>query len=137
MPILILVVVVIVVGVVIALRSEPSTGQGSMAAQEQDVSSSARRGPTLGLWCLVSALVAAVGVTMVGQATFEWVPAFDPPGWLRVVTFWMIPVGEIAAAILGALSLKRNSGRTLGIVGLLVAVLSAVAFYAMVVSVDN
>ena len=134
--VLILVVVVIVAGVVIAVRSGTSTGQGSTAAQVQDASSSARRGLTLGLWCLACGLVAAVGVAMIGQATFEWVPAFDPPGWLRVMTFWMLPAGVVASAVLGALSLKRDSARTLGIAGLLLAVLSAVAFFAMVASVD-
>jgi Mn2+/Fe2+ NRAMP family transporter len=136
MLVLVLVVVVIVAGVVIAVRSGTSTGQGSTAAQVQDASSSARRGLTLGLWCLACGLIAAVGVAMIGQASFGWVPAFDPPGWLRVTTFWMLPVGVVGSSIFGALSLKRYSGRTLGIAGLLLAVLSVVAFFAMVASVD-
>ncbi len=120
MAVLILVVLVIVVGVGIAVRSRTSP----------------ERGLTAGLWCLASGLGAAAGAAMIGQATFAWAPAFDPPGWLRIMTFWMLPVGVAAAAILGALALKRDSGRTLGIAGLLLAVLSAIAFFAMLASVN-
>ncbi|MGB8983986.1 MAG: hypothetical protein WCC12_19105 [Anaerolineales bacterium] len=73
---------------------------------------------------------------MIGQATYEWVSEFDPPGWLRIVTAWMFPIGVIASAILGTLSLKRNSGRMLGITGLALAVLSVGAFFAILASVD-
>jgi hypothetical protein len=135
MPVLIVVVLVIVVGVVIAVRHETSTGQGPIAVQTQGASLNENRDPTLGLWCLASGLVAAVGVAMIGQATFGWA-AFDPPGWLRVMTGWMFPVGIVASAILGALSLKRDSGRMLGIAGLVLAVLSAVVFFAILASVD-
>jgi hypothetical protein len=117
MWVMMLVVVVIVVGVVLALRSG-ATGQGS----------------TLGLWCLVCGLVALLGVAMVGQATFGWVSGFDPPGWLRIVTFWMFPAGVVAAAILGALALKEDSGRAPAVVGLVVGALAAVAFFAVQVS---
>jgi hypothetical protein len=121
MGVLILVGVVIIAGVAIALRSAPSKEMGSLAP---------------GLWCFVGGLVAAVGVAMIGQATFGWVTGFDPPGWLRIVTFWMLPAGVIAAAILGTLSLKQNSGRMLGITGLALAVLSIGVFFAMSVTVD-
>ena len=137
MPLLILGVIVIVLGVAVVVRSGASTCRDSTAAQVQGAPSSARRGPTPGLWSLVGGIVAAAGVVMIGQATFGWAPAFDPPGWLRVVTGWMLPVGVIAATILGALSLKQDSGRTLGVVGLVLAVLSAVAFFAMVAAVDH
>jgi hypothetical protein len=127
MPVLILVVVVIIVGVVIALRSA--------TPQEQNALSSAERSnSTPGLWCLVSGLVAVVGVAMIGQATYEWVSGFDPPGWLRIVTAWMFPIGVIASAIFGTLSLKRNSGAILGITGLALAVLSVGAFFALLAS---
>jgi hypothetical protein len=121
MSTLILVVIIIIVGVAIAWRSAPSQG---------------RSGPALGGWCLVSGLVAAVSVAMIGQASFGWAPGFDPPGWLRIVTFWMLPVGVIASAILGTLSLKWDAGRRLGMAGLAFAVLSVGAFFAMLMSVD-
>ncbi len=120
MALLILVVAVIVVGVVIAVRTGPSTG----------------RSPTLGLWGLACGLAAVFGVAMIGQATFGWVPSFDPPEWLRIVTFWMLPVGVVPSVILGTLSLKRASRRTPAIAGLVLAVLSAVAFIGMVASID-
>lgn len=120
MPVLILVVVAIVVGVVIVLRSGTATG----------------RGARLGLWCFACGLVAAAGAAMVGQASFGWAPAFDPPGWLRVVTGWMLPVGVVAAAVSGAAALKRDSGRPWAIAGLALAALAAVAFFAMLPLVD-
>ncbi len=120
MSLFILLLVVMVAGVVIAWRSETSKG-GS---------------PTLGLWCLVGGLIAAAGVVMIGQSTYGWAAAFDLPGWLRIVTFWMLPAGVVAAAILGTLSLRRNAGRALGITGLVLAALSAAAFIAMVASVE-
>jgi hypothetical protein len=129
MPALILVVVVIIVGVVIAWRSATSQEQNALSSAEGSNS-------TLGLWCLVCGLIAVVGVAMIGQATYEWVSGFDPPGWLRIVTAWMFPIGLIASAVLGTLSLKRNSGRRLGITGLALAVLSVVAFFAILASVD-
>lgn len=121
MPLFILVLVVIIAGVAIALRSAAAPGTSSSA---------------LGLWCFVCGLVAAAGVAMIGQATYGWWSGFDPPGWLRIVTFWMLPAGVIASAVLGTLSLKRNSGRILGITGLALTVLSVGAFFAMVASVD-
>jgi hypothetical protein len=83
----------------------------------------------------VAGLVAAVSVAMIGQASFGWTPGFDPPGWLRIVTFWMLPAGVIASAILGTLSLKRDAGRSLGMTGLALTLLSVGAFFAMVKAV--
>jgi len=125
MPIVILVTVVILIGVVLAWRST--------TAQEQNTEKST---PRLGLWCLVGGLAAVVGVAMIGQATFGWLSDFDPPGWLRIVTTWLFPIGVIASALLGTLSLKQNSGRRLGITGLVFAVLSVGAFFAIMASVD-
>jgi hypothetical protein len=126
MAVLILMVVVIITGVTIASRS----------TTQDALSGAGRSSPTPGLWSLVGGLVAAVGVAMIGQATYGWVSGFDPPGWLRIVTFWMLPAGVMASAILGTLALKQNSGRMLGITGLALAVLSVGAFFVMLVSVD-
>ena len=137
MPVLIFVVFLIVIGVAIAWRSATSKSRGPMADQERDALSSAGMSSlTPGLWCLVCGFVAAISVAMIGQATYGWVSGFDPPGWLRIVAFWMLPAGVIAAAILGTLSLKQNSGRLLGITGLALAALSVGAFFVMLVSVD-
>lgn len=118
---LFILVVVIIAGVFIVWHSAAAQGTSSSV---------------LGLWCFVCGLLAAAGVAMIGQATYGWVSGFDPPGWLRIVTFWMLPAGVIASAILGTLSLKRNSGRRWGITGLALTMLSAGAFFAMVASVD-
>ena len=125
MAMLILGIVVIIVGVVIALRSRTS----------QDPNGE-KSSPMLGLWCFVCGLAAAIGVAMIGQASYGWVSEFDPPGWLRIVTAWLLPVGVIGAVILGTLSLRRNSERNLGITGLVLAMLSVGAFVAMLASFD-
>jgi bacteriorhodopsin len=52
---------------------------------------------------------------------------------------WCFVCGLVAAAgvaMIGTLSLKRNSGRMLGITGLALTVLSVGAFFAMAASVD-
>ncbi len=126
MPVLILIGVVIIVGVAIALRNTTS----------REKRSPGRGGTAVGPWCLVCGLVAAVGAAMIGQATYGWISGFDPPGWLRIVTFWMLPAGVIGSAIFGTLSLKGNSERMLGITGLALAALSSSAFFAMLASVD-
>ena len=125
MPMLILVIVVIIVGVVLALRGGTS----------QDPNGE-KSSPMLGVWCFVCGLAAAFGVAMIGQASYGWVSEFDTPGWLRIVTAWLLPVGVIGSAILGTLSLRRTSGRNLGITGLVLAVLSVGAFVAMLASFD-
>lgn len=125
MAIVILVTVVILVGVVLIWRSA--------TAEEQNTGKSRS---LLGLWGLVGGLAAAVGVAMIGQATFGWVSDFDPSGWLRIVISWLFPAGVITSVILGALSLKQNSARRFGMIGLIFAVLSIAAFVAILVSVD-
>ena len=79
---------------------------------------------------MVGGLLPVAGVAMMGQATYGWLPSFDPPGWLRIVVIWMFPIGVIASAILGVLS----AGRTLAIIGLALSVLSFAAFIAMLAS---
>lgn len=97
-----------------------------------DAAASADRGAWFGLSSFVLGLVSLVGVLMIGQASFGWFGSFDPAGWLRVVTGWMFPVGALGAVILGVLSLRRSSGRVPGIAGVLLAVVSAGAFIAMI-----
>src|SRR5512138_3209649 len=90
---------VIVVGVAIAWLSATSKSWGPLAAQGQESFSSAGWStPNLGLWCLVCGLAAGAGVAIIGQATFGWVSGFDPPGWLRIGTFWIFPAGVVASA---------------------------------------
>lgn len=89
---------------------------------------------SLGFWSLVSGLVAIFGVLMIGQASFEWVQGFDPADWLRVATGWMIPLGCIAAIMFGVLSLRRGSGRSYGIVGIVLAIATVAIFIAYLVT---
>lgn len=132
MLIVILVVIVIVVGIFLVARSGVATANGSGTVQMGDASSSAAGRPPIGLWGLVFGLVAALSVVMIGQASFGWLAAYDPPGWLRIVTFWLFPVSVIVSTILGALALKRDSGRAPAIAGLVLTALAAVVFFAMV-----
>jgi len=89
-------------------------------------------GKALGVLSLVSGLVAVFGMLMIGQASgSEILPGFDPPGWLRVATGWMIPIGVLAALGFGIPAVARRSGRSLGIAGMVLAaatVLISVAY---------
>lgn len=85
---------------------------------------------SLGVWSLASGLVAIFGVLMIGQASFGWLPGFDPADWLRVATGWMIPVGCIAAIALGVLSVRRESRRLYGIAGIVLAMTTILIFIA-------
>lgn len=89
-----------------------------------------------GLWAFVGGILAAIGTFMIGQATFGWIAGFDPAGWLRIVTAWMLPVGFIVALLAGIPALKRASERTLAVVGIVLAVLAAVGLVVMLFSVD-
>lgn len=87
-----------------------------------------------GLWSLVCGLASVVGVLMIGQASFGWIPAFDPAGWLRVVSGWLIPIGVIGGFSLGVVSVRRGSGRRLGVAGMVAALVAVGGFVAMLVS---
>lgn len=91
------------------------------------------RGP-LGFLSLASGVLALVGAGMIGQASYGWVPGFDPPGWARVVTGWLLPAGAIAAVALGVPSLRRGPGRIPAIAGIVLAVVAVGVFVAMVAS---
>lgn len=106
----------------------------SLGGEMSDTSAEAPATKAFGLWSLVSGLLAFVGVMMIGQASYEWVPGFDPAGWLRIVTGWVLPAGVIAAVALGVLSLRRDSGRRLGVGGMLLAAISLGIFIAMIVT---
>jgi hypothetical protein len=99
-------------------------------------SRAALSGPSAGIWSLFFGLLSVVGLALIGQASFGWIPAFDPAGWLRIVSGWMIPVGMIGAVVFGVRSLRRGSGRGLGITGLALAMLTLGAFVAMLVTAD-
>jgi cytochrome c-type biogenesis protein CcmH/NrfF len=86
---------------------------------------------SLGLWSIVFGVVALVGVTMIAQASFGTFGGFDPPGWLRITTAWMLPVGAIAAVAFGVLSVSRRSARPVGMVGIALAAASVAIFVAM------
>ncbi len=87
-----------------------------------------------GAWSLVCGAMSVVGVAMIGQATYAWIPALDPPGWLRILTMWMLPLGVVVAVPAGAWSVRSGSRRGLGLAGLTLASLSAAAFVALIAS---
>ncbi len=96
-------------------------------------SAGAGKSKALGVWSLVCGVFAIVGVAMIAQASFGAAESFDPPGWLRILTGWMLPIGAIAAVILGIMSVKRDSGRNFGLAGITLAVIMVGIFVAMLV----
>ena len=89
---------------------------------------SSERGSLLGVLSLVSAVLAAGSVTMIGFTSFT---AFDPPGWLRITTMAPLPFLILASVGFGLAGLRSASGRVWAIPGLVVAALSVAVFIVM------
>lgn len=100
-----------------------------MAAQSR-----ATKDTTLGIVSLVFGIVSLVGVLMIGQASFEWIPSFDPADWLRVVTGWMMPIGFIGALTTGVPAIRLKSGRAMAIAGIAIGVIAIGIFVVMIVT---
>lgn len=81
-----------------------------------------------GILALLSGILTALGVGMVGFTSFT---DFNPPGWLRIISMAPLPFMIALAVGFGWAGLKRNSGRSWAIAGLSLAVLSVVAFILM------
>jgi hypothetical protein len=87
------------------------------------------RGSLLGVLSFLSAVVAAGGVAMISLTSFT---AFNPPGWLRIITMAPLPVAILSTIGFGLAGLRRGSGRVWAIVGLVLAGLSVVAFSVII-----
>lgn len=76
--------------------------------------------------------VFAVAIVLGRVIGFTSFTAFNPPGWLRIATMAPLPVLIISSVGFGLAGLKSGSGRVWAIVGLVLTVLSVVAFIVMV-----
>ena len=83
----------------------------------------------LGILAFLLAVVTAGSVAMIGFTSFT---AFDPPGWLRIITMAPSPVTLFASVGFGLAGFKKNSGRLWAIAGLVLAALTVVAFIVMI-----
>ena len=92
-------------------------------------STSIKRGSLLGALSFLSAVLSAGIVAMIGFTSFT---AFNPPGWLRIITMAPLPLAIISSVGFGLAGLMRGSGRVWAIAGLVLAGLSVVAFIVMI-----
>ena len=90
---------------------------------------SGQRSPLLGALSLVMGLLACVGVTAIWLVSTT---AFDMPGWLRVLSGWLFPVGVLGAIGLGVAARTRHSGAGPSAAGFVLAALSVVGFGVMI-----
>lgn len=82
-----------------------------------------------GILAFLLAVVTAGSVAMIGFTSFT---AFDPRGWLRIITMAPFPMTLIASVGFGLAGFKKNSGRLWAIAGLVLAALTVVAFIVMI-----
>lgn len=102
-----------------------------MAGEARSVADRRHNHGLLGALSLVCGLIAVVGLALTAQASFGTFSAFDPPGWLRILSGWGIFIGIVAAGMLGVLSVRLRSARTAGVIGIALAVGVVVIFVAM------
>ena len=85
-------------------------------------------GSRQGILSFLFAVLTALSVAMIGFTSFT---PFDPPGWLRIATMSPLPFLIILSIGFGLPALKRVSGRFWEVAGLILTVLSVVAFIVM------
>ena len=102
-----------------------------MADARQTGSVPDKRGVSLGAVSLASALIAALAVTGIGLLSFTGESSYEPPGWIRIVTVLLLPVGVSASVLFGVAALVKRSGPRWAVAGLIVAALSVVAMFVM------
>lgn len=78
-----------------------------------------------GVVAFLAGVVALGSIAMIGITSFT---AFNPPGWLRIVTMAPFPFALILAIGLGIDGLKRLSSRAAAIAGLVLAALAVAGF---------
>lgn len=88
-----------------------------------------RRSPLLGALSLLMGVLACAGVAAIWLVS---TPGFDMPGWLRVLSGWMFPVGVLGAIGFGVAARARRSGAWLSAAGFVLAGLSVIAFGVMI-----
>ena len=102
---------------------------GGVVSMSSDHTAPESRGSALGALSVVMGLVACAGVTATWLVS---TPAFDMPGWLRIVSGWAFPVGVLAALVLGVAARMRRSGAGLSIAGFVLAAVSVIEFGVMI-----
>ena len=88
-----------------------------------------KNGSLQGLLSFLLAVAATGSVAMIGFTSFT---PFNPPGWLRIATMAPLPFAIILSVGFGVAGLKRGSGRTWAIAGLVLTALSVIAFIIMI-----
>lgn len=94
-----------------------------------DTQESHQRSSLLGALSLVMGLLACAGVTAIWLVSTT---AFDMPGWLRILSGWIIPVGLLGAVGLGVAARVRRSGVGLSTAGFILAGLAVIEFGVMI-----
>lgn len=94
--------------------------QGSRGLEE--------RNPLIGTLSVVMGLLACAGVTAIWLVS---TPGVDLPGWLRIVSGWMFPIGVFGAIGLAIIARKRHAGVGLSTAGIVLALLSILEFGIM------
>lgn len=84
---------------------------------------------TYGALSLVMGLLACVGVTVIWLVSST---SLDLPGWARVLSGWMFPVGALGALALGIMARARRSGTALATLGFVLAGASVIEFAVMI-----
>lgn len=77
----------------------------------------------------------AMGILAVAGVTLIWAvstPEVDMPDWLRIMSGWSFPVGALFAIALGVAARVKQSGATLGTIGIVLAVVSVIEFGVMI-----
>jgi hypothetical protein len=82
-----------------------------------------------GVTSLAMGILACAGVTAIWAVS---TPEVDLPGWLRVISGWSFPVGALSAIGFGIAARVRQSGATLGTIGIALAAVSVIAFGVMI-----
>ena len=98
-------------------------------AATQGLSDPGQRSSLLGALSLVMGLLACAGVTAIWLVS---TPALDMPGWLRILSGWMFPIGALGAAALGVAARVRRSGIGLSTAGFVLAGLFVIEFGVMI-----
>ncbi len=88
--------------------------------------------PVLGMISAIMGVLATFGLAAIWMVST--VPWFDMPGWLRIVSGWMIPVGVLGAIGFGIAGRLKRSGVGLSTVGLVLAGACVVGFIVMILA---
>lgn len=98
-----------------------------MSTKEQPTSKQNRS--LQGVLSFAWAMATAGSVAMIGFTSFT---AFNPPGWLRIVTMAPLPFLIILSTGFGVTAIRKNSGRVWAIAGVILTALAVVAFIIMI-----